>query len=400
MAAKAVDAVGYLCARAKALPRDCIMNILVIRLDDIGDLVLATPVVRNLKEAFPAARIDMLVKSSTSIIVRNNPCINRVWELDPFWMRSPKPYGFNRYVALIRQLRRERYDLTLELRGNPFNILLAFFIGGGHRVGYGAQGLGFLLNSVVPYEDNPKHEIERNLDVLRALRTPIRSQMPEFFISEAAVSGAEVFLREHEVHEEDLLIAIHPGASWPPKCWPIENYAALAAELIDRYRAKIILIGATKESGLCIRLRDIMRSEERQHVVIAAGATTLQETAALIKSSKLFIGSDSGPLHIAHAVNTSAVALFGPQNPVMCGPHQNSAVAIYRKADCSPCVQKVSQCCHRGFTCCEGLLSITPQDVLEAVEAFTPDGDGAPTKNHNKRMLSFALAYSKSRLQT
>ncbi len=184
------------------------------------------------------------------------------------------------------------------------------------------------------------------------------------------MSRMQGFLRESGIHGEHFLVAMHPGASWPPKCWPIEHYAAVATALIDRHRAKIILIGDTKEAGLCIRLRDIMGPEERRDVVIAAGVTTLHETAALIKSSKLFIGSDSGPLHIAHAVNTSAVALFGPQSPVMYGPHQNPAVAIYRKADCSPCIQKVSQGCHRGLTCCKGLMSITPEEVLETIEGI------------------------------
>jgi heptosyltransferase II len=399
MAAKGVDVAGYLWMKEKGLPKDDIKKILLIRVDDIGDVILATPVIQNLQEYFPLAAIDLLLKSSTKPIVLNHPCVKQIWELDPFWMRSAKPFNLARFRTLIRQLRGEKYDLTIELRGNPFNILLTSFIGSRYRVGYGAQGLGFLLTSAVPYEETLKHEIERNLDILRGLRLPISSQRPEFFVSEAAESRIQGFLRENGIQGEHLLVAMHPGASWPPKCWPIENYATLATVLIDRHRAKIILIGDTKETGLCIRLRDIMGPEERQHVVIAAGATTLQETAALIKSSKLFIGSDSGPLHIAHAVNTSAVALFGPQSPVMYGPHQNSAVAIYRKVDCSPCIQKVSQGCQRGLTCCDGLMSITPEEVLETIEGillqrpeshnqgdkdcfFDCSKDGPPGKSH------------------
>ena len=172
-------------------------------------------------------------------------------------------------------------------------------IGSRYRVGYGAQGLGFLLTSVVPYDETLKHEIEQKSDILRGLRMPISSQMPEFFVSEAAVARMQGLLRESGIHGENFLVAIHPGASWAPKCWPLEHYAALTTALIKRHRAKIILIGDTKETGLCNRLRDLMGPKARRHVVNAAGATTLHETAALIKGSTLFIGSDSGPLHIA-----------------------------------------------------------------------------------------------------
>jgi heptosyltransferase II len=368
MAVRTFDDAGYRIVKQKALPKGDIKRILLIRLDDIGDVILATPAIRNLKELFPSARIDMLVKSSTKDILLNNPCINRTWVFDPFWMRSTKPSGLIHLVGLIQQLRKEKYDLAVELRGNPFNIAFAFLSNSRQRVGYGAQGLGFLLTSVIPYDMNPKHEIERNLDVLRGLGLSMSSKNPEVFISKAAEQFANRFLEANQVGQDDLVISIHPGAPWFPRRWPQERFALLANALITRYNSKIILIGSGNETKLCAGILDLVAGDYRHHVLIAAGATDLLGAAALIKRSRLFIGNDSGPMHIAHAVNTDCVALFGPQTPVLFGPGGNIARAIYSKAACSPCIQKANKGCSRGLSCCEGLLNITPEDVLRVIE--------------------------------
>lgn len=368
LSVRTLDAVGYRFARQRSLRKEQIGKILVIRLDDIGDVILATPVLRNLKESFPDATIDLMVKSSTQDVVVNNPWVNRIWTLEPFWMRTAKPSGPMRWLLLIRQLRKEGYDLVLELRGNPFNLILAFLSGSRHRVGYGAQGLGFLLTAVVPYDNNARHEIDRNLDVLRGLGLPVRSKKPEFFIPDTAARLTERFLKACRVSDDDLLVCIHPGAPWLPKRWPKERFAAVAEALIGKYGSKIVLIGNADEMRLCSAVRDQITLGNRNHVVVAAGITNLHGTAALIKRAVLFIGNDSGPMHMAHAFETNTVALFGPQSPAFFGPLQNRAVAIFKKVECSPCFQKIDKGCPRGLSCCEGLLNITPEDVLTAIE--------------------------------
>ena len=365
---RGIDWVGYLFVRQKAFRKDHIKKILVIRLDDLGDVILATPTIRNIKENFPNAAIDILVKSSTKDIVLNNPCVKKIWVLDPFWMRSKKPFPFKQLIQLVQQLRRENYDLAFELRGNPFNIILAFLCRSRHRAGYGAQGLGFLLTSVIPYDGNPKHEIERNFDLLRGLDLSVSSKHPELIIPEAADLFVDRFLEENTVSKDDMLVCLHPGAPWQARRWPQERFAALADGLIATYRLKVVLIGGGDERELCSSIRDLAGLKNKNHIILAAGATDIAGTAALIKRCRLFIGNDSGPMHIASAVNTDTVALFGPQTPVLFGPNGAKATAVYRKVHCSPCIQKDGRGCSRGLQCCEGLLHITAEDVMRVIE--------------------------------
>jgi predicted lipopolysaccharide heptosyltransferase III len=365
---RAIDWTGYLFVRHQAFRKDHIKKILVIRLDDLGDVILATPAIRNIQENFPDAAIDILVKSSTKDIVLNNPHINKIWVLDPFWMRSKKPFTFKQMIHFVQQLRRENYDLALELRGNPFNIILAFLCRSRYRAGYGAQGLGFLLTCVIAYADGVKHEIERNLDLLRGLDLSVSSHHPELFIPDAADRFVDRFLKENTVSKGDMLVCIHPGAPWQARRWPQERFAALADALIAAYKSKIVLIGSGDEKALCSAIRNLAGPENRNQIISAAGAMDIAATAALIRRCRLFIGNDSGPMHIASAVNTDTVALFGPQTPELFGPRGAQAAAIYRKVDCSPCIQKGGRGCMRGLQCCEGLLHITADDVMDVIE--------------------------------
>lgn len=367
-AVRALDAVGYRFAQQRTLRGEQIRKILVIRLDDIGDVILATPVIRNLKEAFRDASLDILVKSSTAEIVENHPCVDRIWTLDPFWMRTAKPTRLSMMWDLVHDLRQQRYDLALELRGNPFNIVLVALSGSRWRVGFGAQGLGFLLTSVVPYDDSARHEIERNLDLLRALELPVLFNKPELFLSYTARLEAEDFLLKHNLLRQSSIVCVHPGAPWLPKRWPQERFALLANTLVERYLAGIVMIGTHSEARLCAGIRELVSSKNRDQVVIASGLLSLPGSAALIQRANLFIGNDSGPMHIAQALGTETIALFGPQTPDSFGPYQSSATAIYKKVACSPCVQKAGRGCARGFACCQGLLEISHEDVLNVVE--------------------------------
>ena len=367
--ARSVDRAGYFFARRRELRAEGVRKILVIRLDDIGDAILATPALRALQENFPGAAVDVLVKSSTKDIFLHSPRVRKTWVVDPLWMRAKRPTPLRGLLRLIFQLRAEHYDLTLELRGNPFNILLAYFSGGGCRAGYGAQGLGFLLTCVIPYDFAARHERERNLDVLRGLGLRVSSAPPtEIFIPAGADKFAARFLEQRAINQRDLLVSMHPGAPWRPRRWPKENFAALARMLAEAFQAKIMLIGSADERELCAEISALAGPGQQEAVFSAAGETDLLQTAALIRKSTLFIGTDSGPMHLASAAEVPVVALFGPQTPELFGPTGARSEAIYGKAVCSPCVQKEGGGCRRMLSCCEGLAGITPEQVFAAAK--------------------------------
>ncbi|MFC1591416.1 lipopolysaccharide heptosyltransferase II [Thermodesulfobacteriota bacterium] len=366
---RAFDSLGYLLFGTLLRPveKDQVKKILVIRMDDIGDVIVATPAIQSLKENFPRARIDFLAKSSTRGLLEGNPHIHTVQVCDPFWMRAKQPFSLFQLIRLTLKLRHERYDLALELRGNPFNILLLFLSGSRRRAGYGAQGLGFLLTTVVPYDGTPKHETDRNLDILRGLGLDVVSHMPELAVTPAGCALAGNFLSEHRLTDHKRIVCIHAGAPWPARRWPPERFAALADTLIETHKAKVVFIGGPDERALSEGIQALMQEPNRQHACVAAGETTLPGLAALLKKGRLFIGNDSGPMHIACAVGTPAIGLFGPQTPASFGPCGASDTAIHKNTGCSPCVQKENRGCTKGLSCCEGLLAITPEDILEAI---------------------------------
>lgn len=381
---KIIDFIGYTIFRLfkksrKDIVQDKIKKILIIRLDNLGDVILATPFIKAVKRNFPNAKIDILIKSLTKDILINNPHLNKIITFEPFWMGSSKPFNFFQIIGSIKKLRKEKYNIIFELRGNPFNILFASLIGSKYRIGYGAQGLGFLLTHLIDYDIKQKHEIERNLDILRILNFKIHSKKPEIFLSKKDEKFAEVFFKKNKINKKDLVVCIHPGAPWFPKRWPKERFAELADKLIEKYKAKIILIGSEDEIKLTNRIINLLKEKNKKNIFNIAGKTTTTQLTALIKKCCLFIGNDSGPMHIAATVNIPIIAFFGPSDPRLFGSYGKNNVIIYKKVECSPCIQRVNRGCKFDFPVCKGLLKINTEDVLEVVEKIRTKKTKWPT---------------------
>jgi lipopolysaccharide heptosyltransferase II len=342
-------------------------KMLVVRLDDVGDVVLATPFIRALKENFPESKIDMLVKNSTKKILANDPHLRRVISFEPFWMRTKKAFGFAKTLKFINSLRKEKYDIIFDLRGNPFNILLMFFIGGKYRVSYNSQGMGFLLTHCVK-ETELKHSAERNFNILRSISLKVKSKQPKVYLSERDRKFADLFLIKNGIKNGDFIVGVHAGASWRPRIWPKERFAEAIGRLVQKYNAKIILFGSKDEQELVKSIICLAGKESYDSIANACGKTNLTQLAALLSKCSLFIGNDSGPMHIASSLRIPMIALFGSQSPEIFGPYQNkNAISIYKQEECSPCIQKLNCGCAKGFDVCRGMLKIKVTDLLNAV---------------------------------
>ena len=310
-------------------------RILLIRPDHLGDLLFTSPAIRLLREAFPQARITYLVGPWSKAVVENNPHVDEI-ALCPFpgFTRRKKRSIIEPYVTLLqhaRQLRQENFDLALVLRFDHWwGALLAYLAGIPRRVGYDVAEVRPFLTDVVPYSSG-RHEVEQNLALVERVsgfgfrvsgcRWQAGSWPLEFHLTAEDEGFAEGYLAKHGVEDGDLLIGIHPGAGAPVKLWRNEAWAQVADALAQRYGAKVILTGSAEESFLCRAVAEGMTTQP----IVAAAKTSLGELAAIMARCRLVLGVDSGPLHLAVALGTPTVHLFGPVDSRAFGPWGNPA---------------------------------------------------------------------------
>jgi lipopolysaccharide heptosyltransferase II len=324
-------------------------SILLIRPDHLGDLLFTTPALRALREAFPQARITGLVGPWAEAVVVSNPCLDEVM-LCPFpgFARQPKRSIIEPYIVLgryARLLREKEFDLAVVLRFDHWwGALLAYLARIPRRVGYDITEVKPFLTDAVPYVPG-RHEVEQNLALVEAvsgqpplrrldgqpwqefpLEFPLRAQDQEFAIR---------YLAEQGVGDDDPLVCIHPGAGAPVKLWRKEGWARVADALVERYGAKMILTGSASEEPLVQAIAEQMASQP----FVAAGQTTLGGLAALMARCRLVLGVDSGPLHLAVAVGTPTVHLYGPVDSRTFGPWGDPArhIVLTSDMDCIPC---------------------------------------------------------------
>ena len=317
-------------------------SILLIRPDHLGDLLFATPAIRALRAALPQAHIACLVGPWSRAVLRNNPHLDEVMTCPfPGFTRRPKPSPLQPYSLLwryARWLRARRFDLAVVLRFDHWwGALLAYLAGIPRRVGYDVAEVRPFLTEAVPYVPG-RHEVEQNLALVEraaGCELPMADSPLEFHLTAEDRAFAEGFLTERGVGEGDLLICIHPGAGAPVKLWREEAWARVGDALAQRYGAKIILTGSAGERPLCQAIARRMAAEP----IVAAGETTLGGLAALMARSRLVLGVDSGPLHLAVAVGAPTVHLYGPVDSRTFGPWGDPArhVVITSNMDCIPC---------------------------------------------------------------
>ena len=317
-------------------------SILLIRPDHLGDLLFATPAIRALRAALPQAHIACLVGPWSKAVLQNNPHLDEVMTCPfPGFTRRPKPSPLQPYSLLWRYARRlqaKKFDWAVILRFDHWwGALLAYLAGIPRRVGYDVAEVRPFLTEAVPYVPG-RHEVEQNLALVEratGCELPMADSPLEFHLTAEDRAFAKGFLRERGIGEGDLLVCIHPGAGAPVKLWREEAWARVGDALVRRYGAKIILTGSAGEKPLCEAIARRMVAEP----IVAAGETTLGGLAALMARSRLVLGVDSGPLHLAVAVGAPTVHLYGPVDSRTFGPWGDPArhVVITSDMDCIPC---------------------------------------------------------------
>ncbi len=357
-------------------------NILVItsQAAGTGDILMAVPVFRALREYFPTARLTLVVNPVTVEIMAGNPYFNDILIYNRQACLAGK-------LSFIRQIREKRFDLALCLSECFSTLLLCYLSGATVKVGFNWEGRGLFLTYKIPYnKPENKYLTELFLDLVRAIGLPeetLNAQLG-FWLKEKDKEAIKSFFRNKEIVEQTLKIVIHPGAGWSPRRWPAENFARLAKELMERYQAAVFVTGSRQDRALIERIirlagmGDGSGEEEGERLFNCAGCFIFSEYAALLSLSHLFIGNDSAPMHLAAAVAIPVIALFGPSSVVKYGPRTEQSAIIKSPAQCGPCRQLTGQDrCIQGQPEC--MRRITVEDVIQAVEKtlnVTPDLTG------------------------
>jgi len=308
-------------------------KILIIELWGIGDLVIMSSVLKALKDNFPKAEITLLSKPVGKVLFKSPSYIDEVIEFNFPWTRFKGKYKFWNWdwkgiIKVIKKLMREKFDLILDARGDFRNNLLSFLIGGRRRVGYKWTGGGYFLTDTVLFDYRNKHRVEAWIKLLSYLNIKGDDVKPYICVAEDEEKWADEFLRNHNINSEGLVIGIHPGARIKTRCWALDKFAKVAENIRGTYKTKIIIFVEPGGYGESILINtDFIKVD-----------VCLRKLVALIKRLNLLICNDGGAMHIATAVETPTISIFGPTNPVWFGPYGDSnSVVIKENIKCRPC---------------------------------------------------------------
>ncbi|KAA0227352.1 lipopolysaccharide heptosyltransferase II [candidate division KSB1 bacterium] len=302
-------------------------KILVIKLRAIGDVILATPVLDNLAAAFPHAAIDFLTEPASAPIVQHHPALHDVIVLDRRgWAQLPHFARLRASFAFMQKLRDKKYDMVFDLFGNPRSALLTYFSHAPVRVGYKFRVRRLAYNHLVVPRGDRVHEVEFNLDALRALDIPIRTQNLRVEIAGDAQTEVAKWWREQKLEEAKPVIGLNASGGWYTKRWPLASFAQLGDRLARDCGATIILLwGSWDEQRDANEIARQMQAPAR-----LAPPTDLAQAGALLARLHLLVSNDSGPMHLAAAMKTRVVGVYGPTRPGLQGPWGEGHQVVFK----------------------------------------------------------------------
>jgi lipopolysaccharide heptosyltransferase I len=348
-------------------------RILIVKLSAIGDIIHTLPAVAALRRAYPEAWLAWLVEKAGASLLRGNPDLDELITVDTRAWRRNWWMGLRHAWYVTRHLRRASFDLCIDFQGLMKSGVFAYLSGAPRRLGLPRQRCREPLSAVFsnihgPLSDPRHHIVDQLLELLHPLGVATPERRFTIPLSEADEHFAERAWRELGLRSEVPVVVLYPGAAWETKRWGALNFARLNDALIRRFQVRTLLAWGPGEEPLIQR---VVRAAAYTPAI--APATTLLQLAALIAHGRVFVGGDTGPLHLAAAVGTPTVALFGPSDPRRNGPYGLEHVILQRPLLCSNCYQHT--CNHR-----ECLPGIEVDAVVDAVGSLlkkdTSDGSG------------------------
>jgi ADP-heptose:LPS heptosyltransferase len=350
-----------------------VQRLLVVRLDNLGDVLVTTPAVHALRAALPAARITALVSPVGAQVARLNADIDEVWTYQAPWMDPwhELTHDSAREQALIAKLRAGSFDAAVifsSFRQSPLpTAYLCYLADIPLRLAASIDGPGSLLTTRHKHPERMLHEVERGLDLVSAIGVP--------------PAGLDLVLtlppmaRPAPLPETGLRIVLHPGCSMPARTYPWTHFAEVAERLVTRLGATVALTGVAAERELCARIADSLPATARSGVRVLAGELSFEAFCATIRAADLTITNNTGPMHIAAALRRPVVALFALTNPPeQWGPWRTPYRQLFHDVPCRICYSRVCPYTH------DCLRLVTPDEVLHAVRELLHESGDTATK--------------------
>lgn len=333
-------------------------KILVIKISALGDVILSVPSLKAIRKKFPSAIIKALTGPVSGEALKGCPYINEkiIYE---------HRLGENRLKNLLRFgaiLRREDFDIVVDLQNNRVSHILAFLTMADSRYGYDNGKWSFLLNKRVKDARAPIDPVSHQFRTLNLLGIEYAGEMPELWPSVEDKEWADNFLRENWIDERRILAGINIASSmrWQSKRWDADRIAELCDGLAGKYDMRTVLTGTAEDMDMAKEVVKLSGSKP----IVAVGKTGVMQLAALIGRLKVYITTDSAPLHIAAGMKVPVIALFGPTDPARHMPKAENAAVLRSDTKCSPCYKPF---CGKRNNC---MRRIKSEDVLAVIEKY------------------------------
>ena len=332
------------------------MNILVIQTAFVGDLVLSTPLFEAARTRLGADRVGAVVRPDTANLLRNNPHVDDIFVYD----KQGAQKGPLELLRLARRLRIADYDAALIPHRSLRSALLGFLAGIPVRVGFDRSAGRLLLTDQITYRS--VHEVDRNLSLLSSWERDTDGIRPALYPDDADRKRVDALVRESGISPSKPLFGVSPGSVWATKRWLPGRYAELIRRLAEKYGYRSVLFGSSGDRPLC----DEIAAESGVDPLNAAGALTLLQSAALAARCTAVVSNDTGMSHVAAAMDTPVVAVFGPTVPAFgFVPHGPGHQVVEIPLDCRPCSSHGGNRCPIGTHDC--MRGIAVERVIEAV---------------------------------
>ena len=354
---------------------EAVRSILVVRTAYIGDVVMTTPMLGPLRRRFPHARLSFLTSRASAEVLSGNPDVDEILTYDPFWFYPSSPKAA--YVDYLRRFGGRRFDLVIEARGDIRELLLLVSpLRARYKVGYGVGGGAYLLSHVTPHPA-VNHRVDYHLDIARFLgaRVDLDNLRWGLRLAPEELDAAGALLRQAGASGD--YCCLHPGSRLAFKRWDADKYAQVGDVLAREYGLTPVVLGAPDETAAAARVAAAMGAAS----INLAGRLGLRQMGAVLAGAKLFVCNDSAPMHIAAALGTPTVAVFGPSKSNETGPWSAKARVVELDFPCRRDCDETSCRFERTNAC---MREVDAQRVLaSARELLGPSSaaGGSPGRN-------------------
>ncbi|MBW1679500.1 MAG: glycosyltransferase family 9 protein [Deltaproteobacteria bacterium] len=343
------------------------MKILIIKLSSLGDVIQTLSVLSPLRKKYPEAHISWLIEEEAAELIIDHPLVDQVLVFRKNkWLKEFANYRkwvqfFREISDFIKEIRSYSYDLIIDFQGLFKSGIFVGICRGKRKLGFSParEKSHIFLDEKIPYPKSSLHAVDRYIHLIESLGCSCQS--PKFFIPIRQNHRDKIieFFQEKKIAPDDPIVLLHPGTRWKAKLWEEEKWAVLGDQLHQKNGAQIIFTGSREDFSLVKRIIDRMKFSG----INTAGRWGLKELAFLQTQADVIVIPDSGPMHLAAAVGTPVVALFGPTHPALTGPYGKIHMVTVKSIECRPCFRR--KCSPNKC-----MTEISVREVREATEPY------------------------------